>query len=59
MRGVAHVVVLEAIEHLDDGPVFVPGDANRRWFDKVTRMPRRDAAEAMARAAYRAIGKPD
>ena len=52
-------VVLEAIEHLGDGPVFVPGDANRRWFDKVTSLPRRDAAEAMARAAYRAIGKPD
>jgi hypothetical protein len=52
-------VVLEAIEHLDDGPVFVPGDANRRWFDKVTRLPRREAAEAMARASYRALGKPD
>jgi uncharacterized protein len=52
-------VVLEAIEHLADGPVFVPGDANRRWFDKVTRLPRREAAEAMARASYRALGKPD
>jgi short-subunit dehydrogenase len=52
-------VVLEAIEHLDDGPVFVPGESNRRWFEKVTSLPRRDAAEAMARASYRAIGKPE
>jgi short-subunit dehydrogenase len=51
-------VVLEAIEHLADGPVFVPGESNRRFFDKVTSMPRRDAAEAVARAVYRALGKP-
>jgi len=52
-------VVAEAIEHLTDGPVFVPIEYNRLFFGKVTSMPRRDAAETMARAVYRALGKPD
>lgn len=51
-------VVTEAIEHFHDGPVFVPIEANRRFFDRVTALDRRSAAEAMARLAYRAIGKP-
>jgi short-subunit dehydrogenase len=51
-------VVLEAMEHLDDGPVFVPIEANRQLFDKVNRMSRRDAAERMARIAYKLVGKP-
>ena len=41
------------------GRCSCPATSNRRWFDKVTSLPRRDAAEAMARASYRAIGKPD
>ena len=52
-------VVLEAIEHLGDGPVFVPGEANRALFAKVNSMTRRDAAERMARIAYKLIGRPD
>ena len=52
-------VVLEAIEHLGDGPVFVPGAANRVLFAKVNSMSRRDAAERMARIAYKLIGRPD
>jgi short-subunit dehydrogenase len=51
-------VVAEAIEHLGDGPVFVPVEANRRFFDRVSALDRRSAAETMARLAYRAIGKP-
>jgi short-subunit dehydrogenase len=50
-------VVAEAIEHLADGPVYVPGDSNRRFFAKVTSMSRRDAAETMAKLAYQWIGK--
>jgi hypothetical protein len=49
----AEDVVLEAIDHIGDGPVFVPTDANRRFFDKVTRLPRREATETMARLAAR------
>jgi short-subunit dehydrogenase len=52
-------VVAEAIEHLTDGPVFVPGDANRLLFAKVNGMTRRDAAERMARIAYKLVGRPD
>jgi len=52
-------VVAEAIEHLGDGPVFVPGEANRQLFAKVNAMPRRDAAERMARIAYKLVGRPD
>ena len=51
-------VVLEAIDHLGDGPVFVPGEANRQLFEKVNHMPRRDAAERMARIAYKLVGRP-
>ena len=51
-------VVAEAIEHLRDGPVFVPIATNRRFFERVTALDRRSAAETMARLAYRAIGKP-
>ena len=49
----AEQVVVEAIENIANGPVFVPTEANRKFFDKVTRLPRRDAAETMARLAYR------
>jgi short-subunit dehydrogenase len=49
----AEEIVDEAIDHLQDGPVFVPNDKNRAFFDKVTRLPRREAAETMARLAYR------
>lgn len=49
----AEEVVAEAIEHIADGPVFVPVEANRRFFDKITRLPRREAAEAMERLAMR------
>ena len=55
----AQEVVDEAIEHLADGPVFVPNEKNRSFFDKVTRSTRRDAAETMARLAYRVRPKPD
>jgi uncharacterized protein len=48
-------VVAEAIEHLADGPVFVPGASNRRFFEKVTTMSRRDAAETMAKLAFKWI----
>jgi uncharacterized protein len=51
-------VVLEAMDHLGDGPVFVPGEANRQLFEKVNNMPRRDAAERMARIAYKLVGRP-
>ena len=50
-------VVAEAIEHLADGPVFVPGESNRRFFEKVTSMGRRDAAETVDRIARRWVGK--
>ena len=50
-------VVAEAIEHLADGPVFVPGESNRRFFEKVTSMSRRDAAETVNRIARRWVGK--
>ena len=50
-------VVAEAIEHLADGPVFVPGESNRRFFEKVTTMSRRDAAETVNRIARRWVGK--
>jgi uncharacterized protein len=49
----ADEIVDEAIEHLDDGPVYVPNASNRKFFETVSRMPRRDAAEKMARLAYR------
>jgi short-subunit dehydrogenase len=49
-------VVTEAMEHLRDGPVFVPVDANRRFFDKTTAMDRRSATEKMSRLARRAVG---
>jgi short-subunit dehydrogenase len=52
-------VVEESIEHLSDGPVFVPRDANRRFFEKVSRLPRRDGAETTARLAYRVAGNPE
>ena len=48
-------VVAEAIEHLADGPVFVQGASNRRFFEKVTSMSRRDAAETMAKLAFKWI----
>jgi short-subunit dehydrogenase len=54
----AEEVVAEAIEHLGDGPVFVPMEANRVFFEKVSNLDRRSAANAMARLAYRFIGKP-
>jgi short-subunit dehydrogenase len=50
-------VVNEAIEHLGDGPVFVPV-GEPPVFDKVTRLPRREAAEAMARLAARVAQQP-
>ena len=50
-------VVAEAIQHLKDGPVFVPGESNRRFFEKVTTMSRRDAAETVNRIARRWVGK--
>ncbi|HEV3354690.1 MAG TPA: SDR family NAD(P)-dependent oxidoreductase [Acidimicrobiales bacterium] len=50
-------VVTESIEHLADGPVFVPGESNRRFFEKVTTMSRRDAAETVNRIARRWVGK--
>ncbi len=50
-------VVAEAIEHIADGPVFVPGESNRRFFEKVTTMSRRDAAETVNRIARRWVGK--
>jgi hypothetical protein len=46
------------MDHLGDGPVFVPGEANRLLFEKVNNMPRRDAAERMARIAYKLVGRP-
>ena len=52
-------VVLEAIEHLHDGPVFVPIEANRLLFEKVNCMPRSRRGERMARIAYKLMGKPD
>lgn len=52
----AHECVAEAIEHLSDGPVYVPIDANRRFFDATTSLDRRSAAEKMARLARRAVG---
>jgi short-subunit dehydrogenase len=54
----AEEVVAEAIEHLGDGPVFVPVEANRVFFEKVSNLDRRSAANTMARLAYRFIGKP-
>jgi short-subunit dehydrogenase len=51
-------VVAEAINHLADGPVYVPVEANRRFFERVTALDRRPATETMARLAYRAIGRP-
>jgi hypothetical protein len=54
----ADEIVDEAIEHLADGPVFVPNAKNRAFFEKVTRLPRRDAAETMARLAYRVHPMP-
>ena len=54
----AQEVVDETIEHLGDGPVFVPNESNRKFFDKVTRSTRRDAAETMTRLAYRVRPKP-
>jgi hypothetical protein len=50
-------VVTESIENLADGPVFVPGESNRRFFEKVTTMSRRDAAETVNRVARRWVGK--
>jgi short-subunit dehydrogenase len=55
----AQEIVHEAIEHLADGPVFVPNEKNRSFFDKVTRSTRRDAAETMTRLAYRVRPKPN
>jgi short-subunit dehydrogenase len=52
-------VVDETIEHLSDGPVFVPVEANRRFYEKVSKLSRREAAETMARLAYRIAGKPE
>jgi uncharacterized protein len=54
----AQEVVDEMIEHFGDGPVFVPNEKNRLFFDKVTRSTRRDAAETMTRLAYRVRPKP-
>jgi short-subunit dehydrogenase len=52
----AQECVAEAVEHLRDGPVFVPIAANRRFFDKTTAMARRSATEKMSRLARRAVG---
>jgi short-subunit dehydrogenase len=54
----AEQVVTEAMEHLRDGPVFVPVAANRRFFDKTTALDRRSATETMSRLARRAVGSP-
>jgi short-subunit dehydrogenase len=51
-------VVADAITHFGDGPVYVPIEANRRFFERVTALDRRAAAETMARLAYRTIGEP-
>jgi uncharacterized protein len=51
-------VVDESIERLADGPVFVPVEANRKFFDTVSALPRREATEKMARLAYRSMGRP-
>jgi len=51
-------VVAEAIEHLGDGPVYVPVEDNRRFFEKVTKRSRRDAAETMARVAFKLLPSP-
>ena len=50
---------LEAIEHLDDGPVLVPGESNRRWFEKVTSYPGAGTRRRRWPHSYGAIGKPE
>ncbi|WP_082279930.1 SDR family NAD(P)-dependent oxidoreductase [Mycobacterium colombiense] len=51
MLPTAEEVVTEAMAHLQDGPVFVPGEANRRLFDKTTgpRSPCGDPGYVQAR----------
>jgi short-subunit dehydrogenase len=56
MLPTAKECVAEAMEHLRDGPVFVPVAANRRFFDQTTVMDRRSATERMSRLARRAVG---
>ena len=56
MLPTAAQVVAEAMDHLRDGPVFVPVAANRRFFDKTAILDRRAATQTMSRLARRAVG---
>jgi hypothetical protein len=44
-------VAREGLANLDNGPVWVPGDANRAGFDYLRRVPRRDAVNVLSQAA--------
>jgi short-subunit dehydrogenase len=44
----AEAVAREALDNIQNGPVFVSGDANREMFGAVTAMPRREALLMMA-----------
>jgi short-subunit dehydrogenase len=47
----------EGLEHLADGPVWVPGDGNRAGFDYVRSLDRRDAVTTMSAAARALWGR--
>ncbi len=44
----AEEVAREAMDHIQDGPVYISGDQNREMFEGVLAMPRRDALLMMA-----------
>jgi short-subunit dehydrogenase len=50
-------VASEGLEHLADGPVWVPGDENRTGFDYIRSLDRRDAVTTMSAAARALWGR--
>jgi len=49
-------VAREGLEHLADGPTWVPGDANRAGFDFLRTMPRADAVNLLSAATRSLYG---
>ena len=52
-------VAREGLEHLGDGPTWVPGEANRAGFDFLRAMPRADAVNLLSAATRSMYGFDD
>lgn len=48
-------VAAEALDHLDEGPIWIVGEHNQAMFDAILNMPRRDALYSMADAMRAAL----